>query len=392
VTRRLVSISLAVLACLALNSGLATASAADFEQGIKDLTGSVLAEAKKHKKRSLGVMDFTDLAGTVGPLGQFVAEELATSLAMAGEVHVVDRSRINRLLKEQGITGLDALDPASARKIGLAAGVELLVTGSVVESGNNVRVTAKLIATSSARLIAATKATMLQPGTMAGPAPQPAPPSSERQKASPQPGQPAQPAPSSAVQEQGNQEGMVLVPAGAFLSGEGANERKVFLRSFWIDYFEVTNDDYEKVRDIDYTTERANHPVADISWRDASVYCEAVGKRLPTEQEWEKAARGTDGRRYPWGNSYEPKNVNAENRHGGSLAIGQFKDGVSPYGLFDMAGNVSEWTASEEDGAKVYRGGSWASSPQEMRTTARNKLFATFKLFDLGFRCAKDAK
>lgn len=385
---RLASIFL-VLACLAILPGLFPASAEDFEQGIKDLAGSVLAEAKKHKKRSLGVMDFTDLAGTVVPLGQFVAEELATSLAMAGEVQVVDRSRINRLLKEQGIAGLGALDPASARKIGLSAGVEVLVTGSVVESGNNVRVTAKLIATSSARLVAAAKATMPRPGALPGPAPQPAPPT-EKQKVSPPPVQPAQPVPSSAAQVQGTPEGMALVPAGGFLFGEGADERKVFLRSFWIDYYEVTNDDYERVRDIDYTPDRANHPVTDISWRDATVYCEAMGKRLPTEQEWEKAARGTDGRRYPWGNSYEPKNVNAENRHGGSLAIGRFRDGVSPYGLFDMAGNVSEWTGSEEDGAKVYRGGSWASSPQAVRATARNKLFATFKLLDLGFRCAKD--
>ncbi len=155
---------------------------------------------------------------------------------------------------------------------------------------------------------------------------------------------------------------MVLIPAGAFWMGsddrhpdEGPKHR-VTLPSFSIDRYEVTNADYRahltaiggRTNEVwpggDFSPERANHPVANVTWHEAKAYCEWRGARLPTEAEWEKAARGTDGRTFPWGPDMDPKLANiAESHIGHTLPVGSFPEGRSPYGLYDMAGNVWEW-------------------------------------------------
>jgi formylglycine-generating enzyme required for sulfatase activity len=158
---------------------------------------------------------------------------------------------------------------------------------------------------------------------------------------------------------------MVLVPEGPFQMG--SNERlpdegpahTVYLPSFYIDKYEVTNAQYEP---FVKTTHRkpplhwqgptspksiADHPVVFVTWFDANDYCHWAGKRLPTAVEWEKAARGTDGRVFPWGNQFDPKKANTPySKRGTTTPVGSFPSGRSPYGLFDMSGNVWEWTAS----------------------------------------------
>jgi formylglycine-generating enzyme required for sulfatase activity len=235
-------------------------------------------------------------------------------------------------------------------------------------------------------------------------------------------------------------EGMVLAPAGAFWMGSDADteaerpRRRVWLDAFYIDRHEVTFERYRAfleatgreppfwgeawAREYDWVDGKypegyGDHPVVVVSWHDADAFCRWAGGRLPTEAEWEKAARGTDGRRYPWGDRYETMRANAygeEDGHLTSAAAGSYPSGESPYGARDMAGNVWEWCADWYDPAyysrgpernpkgpaegarKVVRGGSLGAVPALLRTTFRMGNDPTFRAAAIGFRCVKDAR
>jgi formylglycine-generating enzyme required for sulfatase activity len=197
---------------------------------------------------------------------------------------------------------------------------------------------------------------------------------------------------------------MVRIPAGRFLYGEPPETRRV--AEFWIDKTPVTNAEYARfVSDTDHTPPRhwngkspsktiADHPVVNVSWRDAVAYAKWAGKRLPTEEEWEKAARGTDGRKYPWGDKGpSPKVCNFNRNEGGTTPVGKyFPRGDSPYGCMDMAGNVWEWTASEHDaGGKVLRGGSYLNFGDFVDSTFRLRSDPDDTENTVGFRCVKDS-
>jgi len=231
--------------------------------------------------------------------------------------------------------------------------------------------------------------------------------------------------------------GMVLVPAGELWMGsvlESDEEpiRRVTLDAFWIDAREVTVAEYVMCtvcrlpligEDCNWeTSNRADHPVNCVSWDDAVDYCAWVDlgtKRLPTEAEWEKAARGADARSYPWGDSPEPSCdhvVMSDAAAGGdgcgtssTLPVGSRPMGASIYGAQDMAGNVREWVADwyasvysedETDNPKgplsgsyrAVRGASWINYiPDEFRTSSRISYHPTNRLGTLGFRCARSA-
>jgi formylglycine-generating enzyme required for sulfatase activity len=224
---------------------------------------------------------------------------------------------------------------------------------------------------------------------------------------------------------------MVLVPAGEFTMGSPTGDvderppHQVYLDSFLIDKHEVTVGQYAEFlqqaggnapSDWKSMNQLANkkRPVSNVDWADAAAYCKWAGKRLPTEAEWEKAARGTDGRLYPWGND-PPTSRHANygqsgpNNNGALAPVGSFEEGKSPYGVYDMAGNVWEWVSDWYDhdyyknspqrnpegpttgGFKGIRGGSWNSSVRALRSADRYWDPPTFRSqYSPGFRCVKN--
>lgn len=238
---------------------------------------------------------------------------------------------------------------------------------------------------------------------------------------------------------------MIRIPAGEFIIGNDGRTQmdgpgnidetprhRVYLDTYLMDKYEVTNAQYKAFTDatnhrtpklwkvpveghgMTYPPEKADHPVVYVDWYDAQAYCHWAGKRLPSEQEWEKAARGTEGWIFPWGDRFDTKKANSPQRwlsrdqKGDTMPVGRFEDGKSPYGLYDMAGNVYEWTSSwykpypgnQEFNAhygeknKILRGGSWydclsygcgLSTP----TYNRSRFAPAIRNKGFGFRCAK---
>ncbi len=191
---------------------------------------------------------------------------------------------------------------------------------------------------------------------------------------------------------------MVVIPAGKFIFGKPGATKEVSLPAYSIDKYEVTNRQYAKFNlDHKYGRGGDNYPVTMVSLNDAIAHCEALDKRLPTEQEWEKAARGTDGRIYPWGNEFEKilcitSEGVAEGQHALIAPVGSCEKGKSPYGVMDMAGNVWEWTSSYNERYSVLRGGSFFEG-KESSTTFSFLLSIPDDAKDyVGFRCVKDLK
>ena len=177
-------------------------------------------------------------------------------------------------------------------------------------------------------------------------------------------------------------------------------------KGFFIDVTPVTNSHYKRF--VDATKHKIpehwkggripngkeDHPVVYVSWDDAVAYCQWAGKRLLKEDEWEKAARGIDGRKYPWGNEFDVRKCNvSEPNIAGTTRAGNYSDGKSPHGCLDMVGNVWEWTDSwygREKETRVLRGGSWYNNPDYLRAAYRNSSNPTNSDYNIGFRCAED--
>lgn len=193
-----------------------------------------------------------------------------------------------------------------------------------------------------------------------------------------------------------NYDEMVLIPAGKFIFG--SNQKEISLPAFMIDKYEVTNRQYARFNlDHRYEPTMANFPVVMVSHYDAISHCDALDKRLPTEREWEKAARGTDGRIYPWGNKFEVEDaVTNETDFEGHplqpLAVGTHPKGKSPYGVMDMAGNVWEWTHSYDERYIIIKGGSFFEDRRYSKTTGSLRSIPDDSKDYVGFRCVKDVE
>ncbi|MDE0482482.1 MAG: formylglycine-generating enzyme family protein [Candidatus Poribacteria bacterium] len=252
-----------------------------------------------------------------------------------------------------------------------------------------------------------------------------------------------------AVSAEKKENPLILIPGGTFTMGNekrAPDERpthKVYLDAYYISKYEVTNAEYyefwhslqannpQKTQEStqhtpenfthlphigdwpERATEFPNHPIVGVSWHDAKAYAEWKGMRLPTEAEWEKAARGYSDRTWPWGNAIKPyantsdKNDGYENR---IAPVGSFPKGKSYFGVMDMAGNVWEWTADWYSDVyyfhspkknptgptvgswRVIRGGSWIDTLPRCSTTFRYYFYPTLKTSSVGFRVAKTAE
>jgi formylglycine-generating enzyme required for sulfatase activity len=215
---------------------------------------------------------------------------------------------------------------------------------------------------------------------------------------------------------------MRFVPAGSFTMGSDNWENEVpphevTLNAYYMDIYEVTNAYYKacvnsgkcsppKITSAFDNSTYSNYPVVYVDWYQASIYCQWRGAKLPSEAEWEKAARGTDGRTYPWGEGIDPTfaNYNATI----PTEVGKYEKNKSPYGMYDMAGNVWEWTTSlawdypykANDGRenpassdlRTLRGGTWADNLSVATTPARSRFFPKDSSEYIGFRCFLPAR
>ncbi len=205
--------------------------------------------------------------------------------------------------------------------------------------------------------------------------------------------------------------GMAFIPSGTFTMGDDENRAKagkVTVAEFCMDLTEVTTSAYLAcVKDGKCTAptqggfcnagvpDRENHPINCVDWTQAKDFCVAQGLRLPTDEEWEYAARGTDGRHFPWGNEPPSDQLCWKRLPKSSCAVGAYPKGNSPFGLADMSGNVWEWTASKaspRSADRDYRGGAWCVDvPSFVRSAYRHSNGFSSQDDSLGFRCAGSA-
>jgi hypothetical protein len=199
---------------------------------------------------------------------------------------------------------------------------------------------------------------------------------------------------------------MQLIPASEFICGD----QLLDLPDFYIDTWPVTNKEYQRFlmeenvappitwRGGNFPAKKTDHPVAGVSWHEATAYASWAGKRLPTSVEWEKAARGLHGQRYPWGEIFDVQHCNSlESKSKGTVPVTQHRSGVSVFGVLDMAGNVWEWTTNEikprglawqvQETKRMLKGGSWNTFKGSTECASSTSVWPHEHFPDIGFRC-----
>ncbi|MBI2876056.1 MAG: SUMF1/EgtB/PvdO family nonheme iron enzyme [Candidatus Tectomicrobia bacterium] len=387
---------------------------------------SARGEVKKSKTAVLEIRPWRISPTLTGNLTSSLREELARS----GQRQVLSREQLGGLLKERKITIPEDCDnPRCWAELGKALGVDELVVGRAEELEETCSIILSLVNVSATREdsyvreYAASCAEKDFPTALKAAA----------AKLVSTPGGALSPLSGTILVDSTGPRptseglaGMVLIPAGDFFMGsdEAANERPVHvthLDAYYLDIYEVTNSQYSRfVEATNYRSEghwqdefrpgREDYPVVNVTWNDAQAYARWAGKRLPTEAEWEKAARGITKWTWPWGMIFVSRHTNSsESAVGRPLPVGSLEMGKSPYQIYDLAGNVAEWCTDWYDTdyykkspnanpkgpttgkERVVRGGSFYHDKGKVRTSARLSMNPQSSSLNVGFRCARSA-
>jgi len=351
-------------------------------------------------------------AGADSSLATAATAILASSLTPSPKLQVIEEAMLKTVMERQGLNASDACDDTSCQvEVGKLVKAQKMIAGDLVKFGDKYMLSLKLIdiqtgttefstrdkcACSEGQIDELVDVAAIEIRNHFGESlPIPQLPQAQDPQTSPlaQPSttpQAAQPAVTNWVP--GHYTIQESHPPGT----KGGPMVYVSDFKFYIDKFEVTNQDYQEcvTAGACQKTEQKSgfdapkQPVVYVDQNDARTYCQWAGKRLPKEQEWQEAARGTDGRIYTWGN--DSPNCNLANYNdckiGRPFAVGSKPAGASPYGALDMAGNVWEWV--EEKG--VVLGGGWGNSATNMRVSTSFRNYATDRIGNSGFRCARD--
>lgn len=370
-------------------------------ENIKNLalktTASIRADEERLKASKINQISFWSINSDFDP--EKLIDYLSVAITKDGSFQVVDRENLKLILEEQKLSMEDFIDESKAKRMGELYGIDAFIYGRIVERRGSYIASLKLLNIYNGVIEWAR--------TLRFSAETP-----EKKEVESKP-----------IKQSDNR--MMFIPAGVFIMGSNEGEAisqpafKVPLKAFYIDRTEVSNEQYKVFVDKfrhrspqswpggNIPPGKEKEPVVTVSWKDAARYCSSQGKRLPKEVEWEKAFRGSDGRKFPWkGDTFYadyartlesgvlgPENVDSNTRD------------VSPFGVKHMAGNVREWVdsylrpypgsnfrSSKVGVEKVIRGGSWAKPASHAVGWHRDSSNPTYGWKDVGFRCARTGR
>lgn len=399
---------------------------------------NAIAQEEAEGKPRIAVLPFSDTneqSKTAG-YGEAVSRMLMTGIINGSVFRIVERSKIEMIMNEQKFQISGAVNPETAKRIGELYAVDYLLFGSVAKFGYTIESDIRLVDTESGEAMLAENASANSESTLRSMVQELVRKVENRYRLKIQPPvvppvvltQPAVD-PKPFPPRFGSTEGMISIPAGQFTMGSSASNapydekpvHTVYVNAFYIDIIEVTNKQYKNFLDDTnhkkpayWSNSRFNKPdfpVVGVTWEDAQAYAAWAGKRLPTEAEWEYAARGgLPNAKFPWGDDGAKGRAcfGKPYTHGVPENVSSYS--ANGFKLFDMAGNVSEWcsdwyradsykdaqsnnpTGPSNTNSKVIRGGSWYEDDYYLRCSARKGMSPTTNSNAVGFRCVTSAQ
>lgn len=369
----------------------------------KGVVDSLAKDSDRLDKAKIRLVSFWSLETDTTLAPKMLMDYLSVAITKSRRFKVVDRENIRLITEEQKLNQAVFIDQKNAKRLGELYGVDAFIYGSIRRRPDGSHMASLKMMNIFNGVIEWADLIKIHPGMRAVDANLTV---GRKQRATRPPG-------------------MIYVPGGPFLMGanngprESRPAQQITLPPYYIDETEVTNGDYLRfVTEMRYQPPRgwsnrkfpngqSDHPVVFIAWEDARRYCTFMGKRLPTEQEWEKAARGSSGAIYPWGNStFSPGfTITRESGRSASVPVSYPTRDLSPFRIKHMAGNVREWVQDRFDAyqgnagltnpkfgrERVVRGGSWATTHRRAALFMRDSSQPFHAWADVGFRCAMDA-